>query len=203
MDAATMDRIFEPFFTTKGRGEGTGLGLATVYGIVKQANGGVYVVSEPGRGATFSVFLPVTHEEPDDAPAPSEKPTGGSGTETILVVEDEAGVREVVSRILTKNGYLVVAMPNGAEALAFCETHILDVDLLLTDVVMPEMSGKALADSVLALRSDMRTIFMSGYTDEIIAQRGVLAKGEHLIMKPFKAEELVNKVRAVLGADDR
>ena len=200
MEPETMDRIFEPFFTTKARGEGTGLGLATVYGLVKQANGGIYVDSASGRGASFSVYLPVTDQKAGDLPEPPAVSTGGTGAETILVVEDEPGVREVVSRILTKSGYSVVALPNGAEALTFCEGNVGDVDLLLTDVVMPEMSGKALADSVLALRSDMRTIFMSGYTDEIIAQRGVLGKGEHLIMKPFRAEELVNKVRTVLGA---
>ena len=203
MDPETIDRIFEPFFTTKPRGEGTGLGLATVYGIVKQSGGEVYVDSTSGRGSSMSVYLPVTLQVADRGVEPSKTPAKASGSETILVVEDERGVREVVSRILIKNGYLVVALPNGAEALAFCEKNVNDVDLLLTDVVMPEMSGKALVDAVLNLRADMKTIFMSGYTDEIIAQRGVLGEGEHLIMKPFKANELVRKVRSVLGADQR
>jgi CheY-like chemotaxis protein len=195
-----MKRIFEPFFTTKVRGEGTGLGLATVYGIVKQASGGIYVDSAPGHGTSFSVLLPVTDQEPMDLPgAPVTSDAGNLGT--ILVVEDESGVRSVVSRILSKQGFRVIAFPGSAEALAFCDTNADDIDLLLTDVVMPGMSGKVLADSALVLRPNLKTIFMSGYTDEVIAERGVLSKGEHLIMKPFVAEELVSKVRSVLAED--
>ena len=203
IDPGKMERVFEPFFTTKERGKGTGLGLATVYGIVKQAGGGIYVDSTLGGGSSFTVFLPVTDRERSDPPAATPIPMEASGTETILVVEDEDGVRALVSRILTKSGYQVIALPNGVEALDYCKQHIGDIDLLLTDVVMPEMSGKDLAFALVSLRSDIKTMFMSGYTDEIIAQRGILDEGEHLIMKPFKADELVDKVRLVLGAGVR
>ena len=200
MTPATINRIFEPFFTTKVVGEGTGLGLATVYGIVKQSNGGIYVDSTLEQGTTFHIFLPATDLalEPHPAHAVKTTVTGRSGA--ILVVEDESSVRELVSRVLTKAGYQVTAFAGGSEALDFCHASPAVIDLLVTDVVMPEMSGKALADSVLALRSDIKTIFMSGYTDEIIAKRGVLSSGQHLITKPFRAAEFVEKVRSVLGA---
>ena len=199
MDDATAERIFEPFFTTKARGEGTGLGLATVYGIVKQANGSIYVESAPARGSTFTVYLPtcngqITHER-------IEAPSGSiEGNECILVVEDEEAVRRLVSRILTQRGYRVVAFGDGAEALAFYEKSSEEVDLLLTDVVMPKMSGRALADHATEIDPSLKTLFMSGYTDELIAKRGVLAGGEHLINKPFNAQHLLEKVQAVLVA---
>lgn len=199
MTSETLDRIFEPFFTTKVRGEGTGLGLATVYGIVKQANGGIYVDSTCEGGTVFSVFIPVTDQLPINLSERAVVPTQITLTGTILVVEDDRSVRELVSRILRKAGYRVIAFASGPEALAYCEKNDEVVDLLVTDVVMPEMSGKALADSILAVRSNIKTVFMSGYTDQIIAERGVLEGGENLILKPFRANQFVAKVRSVLG----
>lgn len=197
MDRETVDRIFEPFFTTKPRGEGTGLGLATVYGIAKQARGGVYVESEVGKGTSFCVYLPVTEDQAVTPKAPEpEKPlrTGGK----VLVVEDDDSVRELVSRILTRQGFDVVAWASGAAALAYCRDHRERFDLLITDVVMPEMSGKVLADGVTALDPHIKVLYMSGYTDDIIAKRGVLEGGEYLINKPFDGTQLVGRVRQVL-----
>ena len=199
MDEATIERVFEPFFTTKARGEGTGLGLATVYGIVKQASGGIYVDSADGEGSTFAVYLPPCEAQPTQEAV--EAATGSvEGDECILVVEDEEAVRHLVSRILTQRGYQVVAFGDGSEALAYYEESSQDVDLLLTDVVMPKMSGRALADRALGIDPGLKTLFMSGYTDELIAKRGVLAGGEHLIKKPFNAQQLLERVQAVLAA---
>lgn len=198
MDPQTKERVFEPFFTTKARGEGTGLGLATVYGIVKQACGGIYVDSEVGEGSVFTLYLPVSTDLVID-PLP-EAPLGGptTGTERILVVEDEDAVRELVSRLLTSNGYAVLSFSDGSSALDYITAHPDLVDLLLTDVVMPKMSGKELADRVAIVRSDIRTVFMSGYTDELIAQRGVLDPSQTLIRKPFKADDLLRGIRVSL-----
>ena len=197
MDAATTERIFEPFFTTKARGKGTGLGLATVYGIVKQAGGGIYVDSEIDRGTSFSVYLPATEEPatPADADAAPEDDVAETGT--ILVVEDEDLVRNLVSRILTGAGFGIVAVSSGQAAVSYCAEHPDEIDLLLTDVIMPEMSGKTLADT-LTRSSNVGVVYMSGYTDEIIAKRGVLDGGETLIEKPFTARDLVTKVRSAL-----
>jgi PAS domain S-box-containing protein len=197
MDAATVDRIFEPFFTTKDRGKGTGLGLATVYGIVKQAGGGIYVDSDPGQGTTFSVYLPTTDELSGTFGPNAFEGEDPMETGTILVVEDEVGVRNLVSRILISNGFEVVAVSSGAAALEYCSSHAVVIDLLLTDVVMPEMSGKVLA-GLFDLERKVRVLYMSGYTDEIIAKRGVLGGDEDLIEKPFTAQALVAKVRAAL-----
>jgi CheY-like chemotaxis protein len=197
MDEATVDRIFEPFFTTKERGKGTGLGLSTVYGIVKQAGGGIYVDSEVGVGTSFFVYLPTTEES---APALATNERGDEdlqGSGTILVVEDEVTVRDLASRILTNNGFEVVAVSSAAEALDYFSSHHDEIDLLLADVVMPEMSGKTLADRF-AVDGKVRVLYMSGYTDEIIAKRGILRVNEDLIKKPFTAQALVAKVRSVL-----
>ena len=201
MDPETAERVFEPFFTTKERGEGTGLGLATVYGIVKQSGGGIYVESEKGKGSSFKIYLPLTTRGSDDEVSPEEpsEPTP-QGQGRIVVVEDEAAVRDLVTRILVKSGYEVVALANGVEALSYCRENLGSIDLLLTDVVMPEMSGKALVDAVEAMGSEVKTIFMSGYTDEIIARRGILGASENLLKKPFKGPELIKKVRTVMGA---
>lgn len=197
MEPETVDRIFEPFFTTKERGEGTGLGLATVYGIAKQSNGGVYVESELGKGTTFFVYFPVTEDQavPTEPPVTGRLPHAGG---RVLVVEDDHSVRELVSRILKKHGYEVAAWSSGVAALAYCRDHVDRFDLLLTDVVMPEMSGKVLADGIIALDPGIKVLYMSGYTDEIIAKRGVLNRGHHLLKKPFNATQLVNRVREVL-----
>ena len=202
MDRETADRIFEPFFTTKPRGEGTGLGLATVYGIAKQSHGGVYVDAEIGRGATFSVYLPATEEEALVREAP-EAVSAPAASGRVLVVEDDDSVRELVSRILTRDGFQVAAWGSGKKALAHCQDHPGGFDLLLTDVVMPEMSGKTLADGVTALDPRIKVLYMSGYTDEIIAKRGVLEGGQHLISKPFDGAQLVTRVREVLTEGNR
>jgi two-component system, cell cycle sensor histidine kinase and response regulator CckA len=199
MDASTADRIFEPFFTTKPRGEGTGLGLATVYGIVKQARGGIYVDSEIGGGTSFTVYLPATTAE-DAAPAALEAASPSpAAAELILVVEDDDAVRDLVTRILTKNGYQVVAKSSGADAVAHCQVAGAAIDLLLTDVIMPEMSGKEVADKIRTLAPHIKTLFMSGYTDELIAKRTILESGRNLINKPFDGTQLVARVRDVLA----
>ena len=198
MDEATKERVFEPFFTTKPRGEGTGLGLATVYGNVKQMGGCVYIDSEVGVGTTFSIYLPAHHEEVDPVDE-TQEPGDLAGTEHVLLVEDDDAVRAVAIRILTKHGYEVTAFSNGPDALEFFRDNIGRVDLLVTDVVMPQMSGKTLADEATSLGAHLQTLFMSGYTDALIAQQGVLDAGEHLITKPFTEESLLVRVRSLLG----
>ena len=201
IDPATVERIFEPFFTTKARGEGTGLGLATVYGIVKQANGGVYVDSMPGAGSTFSVYLPPCNAEASAHP-PAISSGGRGGDECILLVEDEAAVRDMVTRLLVQNGYQVAAFGSGKDALSFYEDHSSEVDLLITDVVMPKMSGRTLSLRSTEIDPRLKTLFMSGYTDELIAQRGMLTDGERLIKKPFNARQLLDRVRAILDGKE-
>lgn len=204
MDAATKARVFDPFFTTKPAGQGTGLGLATVYGIVKQSGGCVTVSSEPGAGTTFEVFLPreaaahVPAPAPEPAPAPAAREKRATGTETILVVEDEAAVRNVTRRLLEAAGYTVLTAASGAEALAICAGHAAEIRLLLTDVVMPGMNGRELADRLGALRPGIRVLFMSGYTDDAIVHRGVLQPGTRFLEKPFVANALLHEVRSAL-----
>ena len=190
---AVRPRIFEPFFTTKGVGDGTGLGLATVYGIVTRAGGGISVYSEVGHGSTFKVYLPRCAEELDESETEyvTRDDLRGNG-ETILVVEDEEAVLELTVRILSRNGYQVLRAQNGAEALNLIEPH--PVDLIVTDVVMPVMSGRELAD-----RAGIKTLFMSGYTNQLIAKQGILAEDEVLVQKPFGEEELLVAVHKVLG----
>jgi CheY-like chemotaxis protein len=200
MDAGTLDRVFEPFFTTKGMGKGTGLGLSTVYGIVKQSGGNLWVYSEPGRGTTFKVYLPRK-----DAPATvvKRKPVSTllKGSETVLVVEDEDAVRSLVERILRGAGYRVLAAANGDDAIARVEGHRGKIHLLLTDVVMPEMSGRELAEHLAEHNPRLKTIFMSGYTDNAIVHHGVLDPGTRFIGKPFSPFDLARKVREVLDED--
>jgi PAS domain S-box-containing protein len=194
-------RIFEPFFTTKEKGKGTGLGLSTVYGIVNQSGGNIWVYSERGQGTTFKVYLP-RFESKGTYPKESAAeiaPLGGS--ETILLVEDEEVVRGLARRILEQAGYSVVEASKAAEALSFCEEHATDVDLLLTDVVMPEMSGKELADRLKSQSPDLKMLFMSGYTDESIVHHGVLDSSVEFIQKPFTPASLIRKVRDVLDSN--
>jgi len=198
MDAATQRRIFEPFFTTKAVGKGTGLGLSTCYGIVKQAGGHIWVYSEVGRGTTFKVYLPRVVDaavEPTREPRQTERLTG---TERILVAEDDAGVRQLVTRVLTGLGYSVVATANGAEALAECHKPEQAFDLLLADVVMPEIGGIELAQSAIALRPGLKVLYMSGYTPNSMIHRGDLEPGAHLLQKPFTSELLGRRVREIL-----
>ncbi|HCF58896.1 MAG TPA: hypothetical protein DFS52_13005 [Myxococcales bacterium] len=198
MDAMTREHIFEPFFSTK-EAKGTGLGLATVYGIVKQSGGNIWVYSEPGQGTTFKVYLPRV-----DLPATETRRRSSAamvtGNETVLVVEDESAVRKLAERILRLAGYRVLSGANGGEALLLCEKHGDEIDLLLTDVVMPQMSGRDLADRLALLCPRLKVLYMSGYTDHAIVHHGVLEPGTRFIGKPFSASELTYKVREVLDA---
>jgi two-component system cell cycle sensor histidine kinase/response regulator CckA len=197
LDEATAKHVFEPFFTTKG-GLGTGLGLSTVYGIVKQSNGSVWVTSKPGQGATFTIYLPQVN---DVAPTPRVVANGSaSGTETILLVEDEDAVRSVAKRVLASAGYTVLTAAHGAEALNIAKHHDGPLELLLTDVIMPGMNGRDLADHMLAARPDIRVLFVSGYADNAISRRGVLNAGTNFIGKPFTAADLTRMVRQVLDS---
>lgn len=194
-------RIFEPFFTTKEKGKGTGLGLSTVYGIVKQSGGNVTVYSEPGKGTTFKVYLPQVESgtrEPKETVVEAA-PLGGS--ETVLLVEDEEVVRGLARRILEQAGYSVVEAGKADEALRFCEEHAAEINLLLTDIVMPEMSGKELADKLRSQCPDLKMLFMSGYTDEAIVHHGVLDSDVGFIQKPFTPAALVKKLREVLDSN--
>jgi two-component system cell cycle sensor histidine kinase/response regulator CckA len=199
MDAATRAHIFEPFFTTKEQGKGTGLGLSTVYGIVKQSGGYIWVYSEVGMGTSFKVYLPRV-----DAAAEVIQPTVAAdphrGHETVLLVEDEDGVRALIRQVLHRSGYTVLQARDGGEALLQCERHEGRIDLLLTDVVLTQISGTELAQRLLKIRPEMRVLYMSGYTDEAIVQHGVLSAGTSFLQKPFTNDSLARKVRDVLNA---
>jgi two-component system cell cycle sensor histidine kinase/response regulator CckA len=198
MDAATRERIFEPFFTTKEVGQGTGLGLATVYGIVKQSGGHIWVYSEPSRGSSFKVFLPISDVGvPDRAPAEPPSPTRG-GKETILLVEDDAAVRRYMTVALGRYGYTVVSTSSGDEALAAADGQ--RFDLVISDIVMPGMSASELASRLRAKSPRLRILYMSGYTEDTIVHRGVLDPGVAFLGKPFSAEALARKVRETLEA---
>jgi PAS domain S-box-containing protein len=196
MSREVLERAFEPFFTTKLKGEGSGLGLATVYGIVKQAGGDAEIYSEIGIGTTISILLPVTS---DDAPPPPDRPSPArTGGETILVVEDEEAIREVTRRILARNGYHVIVASSADQALALAREHKGTIDLLISDVVMPHMLGKDVAEQVVAIRPTVRVLYMSGYAEPILTSRGTIEPGVTLIEKPFSGPVLLEKVREVL-----
>jgi CheY-like chemotaxis protein len=200
MDAETKSHVFEPFFTTKAVGEGTGLGLATVYGIVKQSGGYVWVYSEPGQGTSFKIYLPRVTETPQAAPPPRGAPTSIRGSETILLAEDDDMVRTLTRRLLVANGHVVLVAAHGEEALQLARRHAGKIQLLITDVVMPGMSGRALADQIVAMLPAIKVLYLSGYTDDAIVRHGVLEPGVAFLQKPFAAEALVRKVREVLDA---
>jgi two-component system cell cycle sensor histidine kinase/response regulator CckA len=198
MDSPTQARIFEPFFTTKGPRKGTGLGLAMVYGIVKQSGGNIGVYSEPGQGTTFKIYLPKI-DEPIDGGPPSSPPSSPSyGKETVLVVEDEEGVRALVRDILEQSGYTVLEAGHGAQALETSERHPGPIHLVLTDVVMPEMSGRELVQRLATLRPASKVLFMSGYTANAVVHRGALDFETEFLQKPFTAATLTRKVREIL-----
>jgi CheY-like chemotaxis protein len=198
IEKETLAKIFEPFFTTKEPGKGTGLGLAMVYGIVKQAGGYVWADSEPGRGTTFEIYLPRV-DEPVVTQETRETPMPADGWETILLVEDEEALRSIAREILEEHGHRVIEAGGATEALEVASRHPEPIHLLLTDVVMPGRNGRELADSLAAERPDLRVLYMSGYTDDVIAHSGVLESGRHLLEKPFTAQALLQRVRAVLG----
>jgi PAS domain S-box-containing protein len=197
MTPKVQSHIFEPFFTTKGLGEGTGLGLSTIYGIVKQNNGSIWLYSEPGKGSTFKIYLPAVDAEPQETSAGSSVILE-RGSETILLVEDEAGLREMVEQLLEGQGYTVLSAANSYEATQLCSSHRGPVDLLLTDVVMPKTSGQELARRLQTLRRRMRILYMSGYPTETIVRHGDIEPGAAFLEKPFTPEALAKKVRAVL-----
>ncbi len=198
IDRANLPYVFEPFFTTKEFGKGTGLGLATVYGIVKQNDGFISVYSEPGQGSTFKIYLPRTSEELIAAPRAPEAPVR-SGSGTILLVEDDEMVLKMVSDMLEALGYMVIASESPVDALSLCEKGVTPIDLVITDVVMPQMSGKELRDKLIAFNPEMKILFMSGYTSNIIAQHGVLEEGMQFIQKPFSISLLAEKIRQMLA----
>jgi PAS domain S-box-containing protein len=202
MDEQTQARIFEPFFTTKEIGKGTGLGLSTVYGIVKQSGGDVWVYTEVGQGTTFKVYLPRIDEGVKEYRRIVEDEDSLQGTETILLAEDEEMVRKLSARVLEMYGYKVLEAANGGMAFLICERHQEKIDLLLTDVIMPEMSGRELADRLSPLRPEMKVLFMSGYTDDAIVHQGVLDEDENFIQKPFAPSALAQKVREVLDKSE-
>ncbi|MGE0453273.1 MAG: GAF domain-containing protein [Vicinamibacteria bacterium] len=199
MDEETLSHMFEPFFTTKAPGKGTGLGLATVYGIVKQNAGYLAVESRPEHGTTFRIFLPFASGEADEAPAVADRPLP-RGSETVLLVEDESALLEIAREALQDLGYRVHAASSAAEALGLASRQPEPIHLLLTDVVMPEVNGRELADSLRAQRPGLRCLFMSGYPADVIATRGVLEAGVNLLQKPYTAKQLAEAVRKVLDS---
>ncbi len=199
MDKATLDRIFEPFFTTKEIGRGTGLGLATVFGIVKQNNGFIDVSSEPGAGATFGIHIPRYLGESDQAPREEAPASAPRGLETILLVEDELPILEMAAKLLTKQGYTVLSANSPIEAIRLAKEHAGEISLVITDVIMPKMNGKDLARRLRAMRPRLKCLYMSGYTDDAIAHHGVLDEGVNFITKPFSLPDFAGKVREVLN----
>lgn len=201
MSSEVKRHLFEPFFTTKAKGKGTGLGLATVYGVIQQNRGIVEVYSKEGVGTSFKVFLPRVFEEASERPAPETRQDLAGGRETILLVEDETTVRSLTCRVLQRLGYKVYPCANGEEALEVAAGHKGKIDLLMTDVVMPSMNGRALAVQLTQQRPDVKVLFTSGYTEDIIADHGVIEEGLHFIGKPYAPEDLARKIRSVLDHD--
>lgn len=194
------EKVFEPFFTTKEKGKGTGLGLATVYGIIKQHNGYIYLKSEPGKGTAFQIYLPTTTEEIADVHSRAFLPLA-RGTETLFVAEDEPSIRSLIIDTLKPLGYTIFSAADGEASLRFIKEYKDRIDLLLTDVIMPGMNGKELADTIKVLRPDIRVLFMTGYADETILRHGILDSGNALIQKPLSPEKLASRIREILDAE--
>jgi CheY-like chemotaxis protein len=203
MNPETQTHIYDPFFTTRGTGKGTGMGLAIVLGIAEQSGGAVWCDSEVGKGTRFKLLLPATMA----ASVPEERPTSGvaevpKGSEVVLLVEDEDQLRKLASEVLQGCGYVVLEARDGREGLSVCEAHPGKIDLLLSDVVMPELGGRELAQRILTMRPDIKVLFMSGHTQDVILKEGVKA-GTPFLQKPFTPSDLANKVRAVLDSQGR
>jgi two-component system cell cycle sensor histidine kinase/response regulator CckA len=202
MDPETTAHLFEPFFTTKAPGKGTGLGLATAYGIVKQSGGAISVYSEPGRGTTVKIYLPSAEAKAPPEPEEPAAPASLRGTETILVMEDEARVRKLVCQVLTARGYQVLEALRGEQAIRRAAEYKGRIHLLLADVVMPEMSGPRAVEQIRALHPGIKVLYMSGYTDEAIVHHGILDSGQPFLQKPFLPNTLARKVREVLNTQE-
>jgi two-component system, cell cycle sensor histidine kinase and response regulator CckA len=200
MNSATRERIFEPFFTTKDQGKGTGLGLSTVYGIVSQSGGHIFVYSEPGIGTTFKVYMPQVDATTESGIMQRPQLAVGGG-ETVMVVEDEQGVRDLVKHILARGGYSVLTAKSAEEAVQACAEKDGEIALLLTDVVLAKGSGREVAEKLSAMRPKMRVLFMSGYTDDAIVRHGVLDANTAFLQKPFTPDRLLSKVREVLDSN--
>ena len=200
MEADTQSHIYDPFFTTKVVGKGTGLGLSMIYGIVMQSGGRIACSSEIGKGTTFRIYFPrVRQDETVSAPLPTHTDAAG-GSETILVVEDENLVRKLMRTILESRGYFVLDAPGGEEAFHVCRRHKGPIHLLITDVVMPKMKGPEVADRLRSMYPEMKVLYVSGYTADMIDQHGVLESGTHFIQKPFAPVDLLNRVRELLDS---
>jgi CheY-like chemotaxis protein len=200
MDKETQSRIFEPFFTTKEKGKGTGLGLSTVYGIVKQSNGYVFAQSEPGAGTTFYVYLPRVEDSAEELSPAKSQPNEAGGCETVLLVEDEESVRELVRVTLVSRGYKVIEAENGECGLRVAEAFKEKIDILITDVVMPGIGGRELAKKLVSLRPGISVLYLSGYTEDAVVAPGALGPGTAFLQKPFTLQNLAKKVREVLRA---
>jgi len=199
MDEATQEKIFEPFFTTKELGKGTGLGLAMVYGIVKQHDGNISIHSEPGRGTTFRIDLPLIAQQVEETQVEAKEPLIG-GTETLLLAEDDQDVRVLTTTVLREFGYHVLEAVDGQDALEQYKVHAKEIDLLILDVVMPKLSGKHVLDAVKAIQPDTKTLFMSGYTADLFNKKGFFEEGVQFVAKPFSPLDLLRKIRSILDA---
>ena len=200
MSEEVQAHVFEPFFTTKAVGSGTGLGLATVYGIVRQSGGSVWAYSEPGQGATVEVYLPRSESRVLEEAVRPAAPTDTRGSETILLAEDEESLRRLTARMLETRGYEVIAAGTATEAVRIAEEQGREIDLLLTDLIMPELSGGELAKQVRTVAPGVRVLFMSGYADDVMTSKGALEPGAPFLEKPFSAHGLAAKVRETLDA---
>jgi CheY-like chemotaxis protein len=201
MDKDTQSRIFEPFFTTKEKGKGTGLGLSTAYGIIKQSGGYIFAKSEVDRGTTFSIYLPQVDDAAEPLGTECAAQFAAGGTETVLLVEDEESVRQLVRETLEAKGYKVLEAEHGEAALGVVSEHHGPIDILITDVVMPGMSGRELAKQLCASDPAMKVLFLSGYTEDAIVHQGVLEPGTAFLQKPFTLQMLSRKVREIFRSE--